>query len=225
MIVWQDMVNNSDYNFARDTGLPTIGIQCMPDKWLHTNKAHREEFKKEAAATVAQLGSHPCVCYWTIFNEAWGQFDSDNVYEWFRTLDDTRFIDSTSGWFRRKKTDVDSRHVYFKEVKLQGDGVKPLILSEFGGKTYRADGHVFNPDKVYGYGGCETLDALNEAVAGLYRKEIIPCIAKGLCASIYTQVSDVEDEINGLLTYDRKVEKLQPEIMLPIAEALQQACK
>ena len=225
MIVWQDMVNNSDYNFARDTALPTVGIQCMPDKWLHRNEAHRAQFKKEAAATAAQLKNHPSVCYWTIFNEAWGQFDSDSVYEWFRTLDDTRFIDSTSGWFRRKKTDVDSRHVYFKEVKLQGDGVKPLILSEFGGKTYRADGHIFNPEKVYGYGGCETLDALNEAVAGLYRKEIIPCIEKGLCASIYTQVSDVEDEINGLLTYDRKLEKLRPEVMLPIAEALQKACK
>ena len=223
MIVWQDMVNNSDYNFARDTGLPTIGIQTLPDKWLHRNKAHRTEFKKEAAAAVAQLKDHPCVCYWTIFNEGWGQFDSDSVYEWFRTLDDTRFIDSTSGWFRRKKTDVDSRHVYFKEVKLEGDGVKPLVLSEFGGKTYRADGHVFNPDKTYGYGGCETIEALNEAVAGLYTKEIIPCIKNGLCASIYTQVSDVEDEINGLLTYDRKLCKLSPETMLPVAQALQKA--
>ena len=225
MIVWQDMVNNSDYNFTRDTILPTVGIQTLPDKWLHKNEAHRAQFKKEAAATVSQLKNHPCVCYWTIFNEAWGQFDSDNVYEWFRTLDDTRFIDSTSGWFRRKKTDVDSRHVYFKEVKLQGDGIKPLILSEFGGKTYKAEGHIFNPEKTYGYGGCETLDDLNEAVAGLYRKEIIPCIEKGLCASIYTQVSDVEDEINGVVTYDRKVCKLRPEVMVPIAEQLQKACK
>ena len=225
MIVWQDMVNNSDYNFTRDTALPTVGIQCLPDKWLHRNKDHRAQFKKEAAAAVDRLKNHPCVCYWTIFNEAWGQFDSDGVYEWFRTLDDTRFIDSTSGWFRRKKTDVDSRHVYFKEVKLQGDGVKPLVLSEFGGKTYKAEGHIFNPEKVYGYGGCETLDALNEAVAGLYTNEIIPCIKNGLCASIYTQVSDVEDEINGLLTYDRKLCKLRPEVMVPIAEALQKACK
>ncbi len=223
IIVWQDMVNNSDYNFARDTGLPTMGIQKLSDKFLHGNKAHREEFKKEAQAAVEQLRSHPCICCWTIFNEAWGQFDSDNVYEWFKTLDDTRFIDSTSGWFRRKKTDVDSRHVYFKPVRIKGDGKKPLILSEFGGKTYRADGHVFNPDKTYGYGGCETLDALNEAVAKLYTDEILPCVEKGLCAAIYTQVSDVEDEINGLLTYDRKVEKLRPETMLPIAGKLQEA--
>ena len=174
-------------------------------------------------ATVKQLKNHPCICYWTIFNEGWGQFDSDNVYEQFKKLDDTRFIDSTSGWFRRRKTDVDSRHVYFRKVALKGDGVKPLVLSEFGGKTYKAEGHVFNPDKTYGYGGCETLEALNEAVAKLYTDEIIPCIRNGLCASIYTQVSDVEDEINGLVTYDRKVEKLETEKMLPIAAALQQA--
>ena len=223
MIVWQDMVNNDDYNFLRDTGLPTVGIQKLDDRSWHGDEATRQAFKKEAEAAVNQLKNHPCICYWTIFNEGWGQFDSDNVYNWFRTLDDTRFIDSTSGWFRRKNTDVDSRHVYFKKVKLRGDGVKPLVLSEFGGKTYRAEGHVFNPDKTYGYGGCDSLEALNEAVAKLYTEEIIPCIGKGLCAAIYTQVSDVEDEINGLLTYDRKVEKLRPETMLPVAKALQEA--
>ena len=221
MIVWQDLVNNSDYSFLRDTALPTTGIQKLNDRHWHKDVRSREMFKAAARAAVNQLKNHPSICYWTIFNEAWGQFDSDNVYEWFRTLDDTRFIDSTSGWFRRKKTDVDSRHVYFKKVALKGDGKKPLVLSEFGGKTYKAEGHLFNPDKSYGYGGCDTLEALNEAVGRLYLDEIIPCIGNGLCASIYTQVSDVEDEINGLLTYDRKLEKLRPETMLPIAQALQ----
>ena len=225
MIVWQDMVNNSDYNFLRDTLLPTVGIQRIEDKNLHKDENAREMFKICAEAAVKQLKNHPCICYWTIFNEAWGQFDSDNVYDWFKGLDDTRFIDATSGWFRRKRSDVDSRHVYFRKVKLEGDGVKPLVLSEFGGKTYKAEGHLFNPDKSYGYGGCETLDALNEAVEKLYLEEIVPCTEKGLCAAIYTQVSDVEDEINGLLTYDRKVEKLRPEGMRRVAEALQEAVK
>jgi len=223
MIVFQDMINNSDYNFLRDTALPTIGIQTLDDRKLHKDPASRAEFLREAKAVVEQLGNHPCICYWTIFNEAWGQFDSDNVYEWFRQLDDTRFIDSTSGWFRQKKSDVDSRHVYFRKVKLRGDGEKPLVLSEFGGKTYKAEGHVFNPDKSYGYGGCKTLEELNEAVAGLYLNEVLPCIRQGLCAAVYTQVSDVEDEINGLVTYDRKVVKLLPEKMLPVAEALHKA--
>ena len=225
MIVWQDMVNNSDYNFLRDTGLPTVGIQTLPDKWLHRDQLHRTSFLLNAAKAVLQLKNHPSVCYWTIFNEAWGQFDSDEVYETFRTWDSTRFIDSTSGWFRRKKTDVDSRHVYFKKVELQADGSKPLVLSEFGGKTYKAEGHIFNPEKSYGYGGSETLEALNQQVAALYMDEIVPCIRNGLCAAIYTQVSDVEDEINGLLTYDRRVEKLSPETMLPVAEALKNAIR
>ena len=223
MIVWQDMVNNDDYNFLRDTALPTVGIQKLDDRNFHKNPASRRRFLEGAAATVKQLKNHPCICYWTVFNEAWGQFDSDNVFTQFKTLDDTRFIDSTSGWFRREKSDVDSRHVYFRKVKLRGDGVKPLVLSEFGGKTYKAEGHVFNPDKSYGYGGCKTREELNEAVVKLYLDEIVPCVKEGLCAAIYTQVSDVEDEINGLLTYDRKVEKLDAEKLLPVAAALQQA--
>ena len=225
MIVFQDMVNNGDYNFFRDTALPTVGIQKLDDRKMHSDPTTRKMFLDGMEATVNQLKNHPCICYWTIFNEAWGQFDSDNVYEVFKKLDDTRFIDSTSGWFRRKKTDVDSRHVYFRKVKLKGDGEMPLVLSEFGGKTYRADGHVFNPDKSYGYGGCDSLEKLNEAVAKLYLDEVVPCVKNGLCAAIYTQVSDVEDEINGLLTYDRKVCKLDEATMIPIAEALQNAVK
>ena len=221
MIVWQDMINNSDYNFLRDTALPTVGIQKLRDKNLHADPLSRKRFLEGMEATVNQLKNHPCICYWTIFNEAWGQFDSDTVYEQFKLLDDTRFVDSTSGWFRQEKSDVDSRHVYFRKVKLQGDGIKPLILSEFGGKTYKAEDHVFNPDKSYGYGGCATKDALNEAVVKLYMDEIVPCVKNGLCGAIYTQVSDVEDEINGLVTYDRKVEKMDAQKMLQVASALQ----
>ena len=223
MIVWQDMVNNSDYNFTRDTALPTVGIQTLPDKMLHRDQLHRLSFLMNAAKVVMQLKNHPSICYWTIFNEAWGQFDSDEVFETFKGWDDTRFIDSTSGWFGRKKSHVDSRHVYFKKVKLVGDGVKPLVLSEFGGKTYKTERHIFNPEKSYGYGGCGDIAELNKAVAALYMDEIVPCIRKGLCAAIYTQVSDVEDEINGLLTYDRRVEKLTESVMLPVAEALKSA--
>ena len=225
MIVWQDMVNNSDYNFLWDTALPTVGIQKRKDENLHKDENSRREFLRAAKATVEQLGSHPCICYWTIFNEGWGQFDSDAVYEKFTHFDNTRFVDTTSGWFRREKSDVDSRHVYFRKVKLKGDGRKPLVLSEFGGKTYKAEGHLFNPDKSYGYGGCDTLEALNEAVRKLYMEEVLPSIKNGLCAAIYTQVSDVEDEINGLITYDRKLCKLRPEIMLPVAETLMEACQ
>ena len=223
MIVWQDIVNNGSYSYFRDTVLPTIGIQKRNDRRLHRDERSRNAFRQGAADTVNQLKNHPCICYWTIFNEGWGQFDSDRVCGWFRTLDATRFIDTTSGWFRGKNTNVDSRHQYFGKLRLTGDGLRPLVLSEFGGKTWRVEGHIFNPDKTYGYGACPTREALNEAVAALYRESIVPAVEKGLCAAIYTQVSDVEDEVNGLITYDRRVVKLDADTMLPISRALQDA--
>ena len=224
MVVFQDMVNNGDYSFFRDTVLPTVGIQKLNDKHFHKEKDVRRRFFEGAAAAVNQLKNHPCICYWTIFNEGWGQFDSDNVFEWFRKLDDTRFIDSTSGWFRRKKTDVDSRHVYFKPIKLKAED-KPLVLSEFGGYSFKPEGHVFNTEQTYGYGKFEDQTAFAEAVEMLYREQVIPAVKAGLCAAIYTQVSDVEDETNGLRSYDRKVEKLTAERMKPIAKELEDALR
>ena len=219
MIVFQDMVNNGVYNFFRDTALPTIGLQKLPDKHLNRNRNARREFIRQMKMTVNQLKNHPSICYWTIFNEGWGQFDSDNVYEQFIKLDGTRFIDTTSGWFRRKETQVDSRHVYFRPVKLKAAD-KPLVLSEFGGYTYKPEGHVFNTEETYGYGKFESVEKYADAVEKLYLTEILPAIDNGLCAAIYTQVSDIEDETNGILTYDRKVCKLEEKRMLAIAEAL-----
>ena len=219
MVVFQDMVNNGDYSFLRDTALPTVGLQKLPDKHLHKDTLTRQFFLDTMAATVRQLWNHPSICYWTIFNEGWGQFDSDNVYEIFRKLDDTRFIDSTSGWFRRKKSDVDSRHVYFKPIKLTA-GEKPLVLSEFGGYSYKPEGHVFNTESTYGYGKYKNAEQFTAAVAKLYEEQVIPAAKAGLCATVYTQISDVEDETNGILTYDRKVCKLSEDVMLPIAKAL-----
>ena len=217
MIVFQDMVNNGDYSFFRDTALPTVGIQKLDDRNLHRDEATRKVFLDSMESTVNQLKNHPCICYWTIFNEGWGQFDSDNVCDRFRKLDSTRFIDSTSGWFRRSNTDVDSRHVYFKPIKLAGKD-KPLVLSEFGGYSYKPEGHVFNVEQTYGYGKFENQQDFAAAVEKLYLEQVLPAYRKGLCAAIYTQVSDVEDETNGLLSYDRKISKLDAARMTALAE-------
>ena len=219
MVVFQDMVNNGDYNFFRDTALPTVGVQKLNDKHLHKDPVARQRFIDGMTATVNQLKNHPCICYWTIFNEGWGQFDSDSVCDAFRKLDDTRFIDATSGWFRRHNTDVDSRHVYFKPVKLKPSD-KPLVLSEFGGYSYKPAGHVFNTEQTYGYGKFTTMRDFEKAVEELYTQQILPARRQGLCAAIYTQVSDVEDETNGLVSYDRKVTKLRKEPMQAIAQML-----
>lgn len=222
MIVFQDMVNNGDYSFLRDTVLPTIGFQKRKDYHIHTDAAARTAFMRSMAATVKQLRNHPCILYWTIFNEGWGQFESSAMYDRLRKLDHTRWIDSASGWFRGGKSDVESLHCYFKKFRFKQNR-KPVVLSEFGGISFRVEDHVFNTDRSYGYGNSADLESYGIRVEALYRTQIIPAAKQGLCASIYTQLSDVEDEINGVMTYDRKVCKLSPEQLLPIAQALQDA--
>ena len=222
MLVFQDMVNNGDYAYIRDTVLPTVGLQVRPDKGMHKDEATREAFLSGMKATVQQLKNHPSIVYWTIFNEGWGQFDSDRIYGILKELDDSRIIDSTSGWFRRKQTDVDSRHIYFGPWKLKASD-KPLVLSEFGGYTCSIENHIFNPDKSYGYRTCTDRQTFQKELLELYETRILPVIPKGLCGAIYTQVSDVEDEINGLVTYDRRVTKLDPAAMQALAARLQVA--
>ena len=223
VVVFQDMVNNGDYSFFRDTALPTVGIQKRNDKRLHKDEASRKAFLAGMEATVKQLGNHPSIFYWTIFNEGWGQFDSDGVYPVLKDLDDTRWIDSTSGWFRRKNTDVESLHIYFGSWKKLKICDKPLVLSEFGGYAYPEPGHIFNPDKAYGYKSCKAREDFQRDLEALYREKVIPAVRNGLCAAVYTQVSDVEDEINGLYTYDRKVCKADEQTMIKIAEDIKKA--
>ena len=221
MIVFQDMVNNGDYNFIRDTAIPTVRIQKCPDKNMHKDPKTRERFLHSMKQTVAQLGNHPCILYWTVFNEGWGQFDSDTVYQKLRRLDDTRIIDTTSGWFRRKNSDVESLHIYFGPWNQIRPGKKPIVLSEFGGYTYPVKDHLFNPDNAYGYKTCTSREEFQSQILSLYRNKVLPAIHKGLCGAICTQVSDVEDEINGFLTYDRKVCKADEKIMTTLASQLQ----
>ena len=224
MLVVQDMVNNGKYNFIRDTALPTIGVQKIPDRHMHNNKFTRKAFTEKAEATVRQLFNHPCICCWTIFNEGWGQFDGAAMYERMKAWDPTRIADTASGWFSGVPSDVESIHIYFRPVKIRQSD-KPVFLSEFGGYACPVSGHVFNPEKVYGYRLFTEQEEFAKALHKLYEEEILPAIPLGLCGAVYTQVSDVEDETNGLLTYDRKVCKADPETMREIAERLYGAIK
>ena len=223
MVVFQDMVNNGDYNFLRDTAMPTVGIQKLPDKHMHSDENTRKRFLETMETTVKQLRNHPCILYWTIFNEGWGQFDSEAVYDRLKKLDSSRIIDATSGWFRQKRSDVDSRHIYFTPWSTLKVSDKPLVLSEFGGYAYPVEGHLYNTGNAYGYKACKSEAHFQDSVDKLYREKVIPAAEKGLCAAIITQVSDVEDEINGFLTYDRKVNKADGVGMLAIAELLKKA--
>ena len=221
MIVFQDMVNNGDYNFIRDTALPTVGFKKRKDHRLHPDPETRLAFLHTMETTVRQLSNHPCICYWTIFNEGWGQFESTQAYHRLKALDASRFIATVSGWFKGGDSDVNAEHVYFKRFRsVRTD--KPLVLSEFGGYAFMPKGHAFHPGKEYGYRHYKSRSEFAKGVQTLYEQEIIPAVKQGLCAAIYTQVSDIEDETNGLLSYDRKVLKLEPQEMQSIAQQLKE---
>ncbi len=219
MIVFQDMVNNGKYSFLRDTALPTIGIKNLREK--KRTQSERDAFYEGMKKTTNQLYNHPCVVYYTIFNEGWGQFNADKMYRLMRELDQTRIIDSTSGWFRKNESDVNSLHVYFKEIKLQKEQTgKPIVLSEFGGYSYKIKENSANLEKTYGYKKFEMESEFENALISLYENEVIPNVQNGLCAAIYTQLSDVEDETNGFLTYDRRVCKVNTERVRQTMEKL-----
>lgn len=219
MIVFQDMVNNGGYSFLRDTALPTVGVKRLADKLLHTNKKSREQFVLAMKKTVDQLYNHPSICYWTVFNEGWGQFCGSEMYKLLKKLDDTRIIDTASGWFSGCDSDVVSEHIYFKPYRFK-KSAKPTVLSEFGGYSYRPEGHIFNLKKAYGYKFFDKREEFEAALLRLYYEEVIPAAKEGLSAAVYTQVSDVEDETNGLISYDRRICKVSGEKMRCVAKEL-----
>jgi beta-galactosidase/beta-glucuronidase len=222
MLVFQDMVNSGKYNFFIDTALPTIGFK----KGI-THKAtdkRREAFEKDSRETIDLLYNHPSVIYYTIFNEGWGQFDADENYLALKEYDPTRVYDATSGWFWEKHSDVHSEHIYMRKLKLKARKNRPLVLSEFGGFSCKLRRHAFNLSNTYGYSANNGTEDFEKAFVALYDNQVIPYIKKeGLCALVYTQVSDVEDETNGLLTYDRQVLKVDPKNVKAMSKRLYKA--
>ena len=222
MLVFQDMVNNGVYRFLRDTIMPTLRFGKLSDKRLNPDPETRRNFLESMEQTVRALGNHPCICLWTIFNEGWGQFCADETYDRLKAIDPDRFIDATSGWFHQSRSDVDSLHIYFGKLHL-GSEPLPQLMSEFGGYVWKDPAHSFNLRKTYGYRIYSTREKLVAALRRLYGEALPPLVKQGLCGAVYTQVSDVEDETNGLFTFDREVLKIRPEELRDLAEALQEA--
>ncbi len=221
MLVMQDMVNNGDYSFWKDTLLPTIGRKRRTDVGKEIGKKQKEIFEKHMLETLNALHNHPSIIAYTIFNEGWGQFDSDRMYDLAKKTDATRLYDATSGWFAQEKSDFDSVHIYFGFSKPKGKD-RPVFLSEFGGYSFVVKKHLFS-DKHYGYGTCSSEEDLMKRITKRYEELVLPYIKEGLCGSVYTQVSDVEDEINGFYTYDRRVCKADKQNMIEIAEKIAHA--
>ena len=215
LIVWQDVVNGgSAYNLWFVTYLTNV-LQPLLRRFPDGKAAYsllsrakpvgREEYAHELADTVQALRCHPCIACWVPFNEGWGQFDAGKAVQALRTLDGTRLVDEASGWFDQGGGDVHSLHNYFYPLRIRPQK-RTVALSEYGGIAWPMPGHE-PPRKTYGYGTAKDRQELTARYKKLQLKTVLPQLEKGLSALVYTQLTDVEDEVNGLFTYDRAAVK------------------
>lgn len=221
MLVWQDMVNGGGrYNKLLVGYLPTIfpGIAgLIKDRCYFLfgrgNAEGRKEWEKECEETVSHLYNNPSIVAWVPFNEGWGQFNANKITSLIRSLDNTRLIDGASGWYDQKGGDFKSVHNYFHPLKYTPDKKgRAVILSEFGGYACYISEHSYSP-MVYGYRIYANTMDLEAALQRLYQEDILKLKKEGVSAVVYTQLSDIEDEVNGLFTYDRRVCKISKPLM------------
>ncbi|MBP3890636.1 MAG: glycoside hydrolase family 2 [Solobacterium sp.] len=220
ILVMQDMPNGGGpYAFPFVAVKPNLGFKKAKDsdyeKFGRSNAEGREIYYRELDQMLDTLYNNPCIFAWVPFNEGWGQFDSAEVTKHIKNYDTTRLVDSASGWYDQGAGDFNSQHVYFTPFKVKKEDHRPLLLSEFGGYAYLEWGHS-EAEKLYGYKKYTDKIELNDAIFRAYEQQILPAIEKGLCGCIYTQVSDVEDECNGLFTADRRILKIDAKKMKKI---------
>lgn len=216
IVVWQDMVNGGSYykHWFVTYGATLLSWLRIPMRDVYPRllsreaKAGRLEFIREMKETIRLLGNHPSIAAWVIFNEGWGQFQTEDMTRIVRRLDPNRLIDQASGWFDQGGGDFSSLHNYFFKLFIRPERERASVLSEFGGYSCREPGHCAK-EKLYGYGICKNKKDLEKRFLERWQgvRNLIP---QGLSASIYTQWTDVEEEVNGVFTYDREVRKIEP---------------
>ena len=215
VIVWQDMVNGgTTYNMPwvcyMPTALPFLGRK-IKDNIYHMFSRKSEEgrklWEKECMETIEHLYNVPSLATWVPFNEAWGQFDAARIALDVKRKDPTRTVDHASGWFDQGEGDFNSVHNYFRKLRVEKDEKRAFVISEYGGYACHIKGHS-SVERIFGYKKYESLEELSGAFHELIEEQVKPLIEEGLSGAVYTQVSDIEEEVNGLVTYDRKVIKI-----------------
>ncbi|WP_426351305.1 glycoside hydrolase family 2 protein [Alloiococcus sp. CFN-8] len=227
LIVWQDMINGGCSMKLIKHGILTnfFGITSRKDnnyKAAERDSAeNRENYKKELKEMIDTLYNVPSIAVWVPFNEDWGQFDANETALWVKEYDPTRTVDHASGWMDQGGGEVKSLHVYFKKLsipKKKDDRV--IAITEYGGYTLFEEGHVWRRDKEFGYKSYKSREALQEAYISLIEEQLKPLISQGLSGAIYTQLTDVETEINGFVTYDREVIKVSKDKVMKINDII-----
>ena len=214
MIVIQDFINGGDHYKTLYLSLaPFFSFKFQDTEKLtrfgSSSPEWRKRFEEDMAPFVQRLYNVPCIAAWTLFNEGWGQFDSVRLTARLRELDSTRLIDSTSGWYDQGAGDFSSRHIYFRKIRLKPSEDRILFLSEFGGYVHVEKDHSGSSKGIW----YAKKKDLTKALVRLFENEVIPAIDLGLSATVLTQLTDVEGELNGLTTYDRKVVKVDKKAM------------
>ena len=229
LIVWQDLVNGGEpcksWFVTYLTNVLQPLLRRLPDKkplWgllSRGSAAARAEYDRELDDTVQALRCHPCIGCWVPFNEGWGQFDAPHATAALRALDADRLVDEASGWYDQGGGDVYSLHNYFYPLRVRPKE-RAVALSEYGGIAWPMPGHE-PPRKAYGYGTAKSRAELTARWKKLQLETVLPQLKNGLSALVYTQVSDVEDEVNGLFTYDRAALKPDAAAVRSVNEALE----
>lgn len=217
MLIWQDMVNGGEtYDMNRICYLPTLLHSFQTKKGYSEAACGRkdrtgcEAWKRDCIQTVRQLFNVVSLAGWVIFNEGWGQFDTKEMTALVKKLDGSRPVDAASGWFDFGGGDYRSEHNYFFKLQVpkkwkKNPGGRAFVISEYGGLTLKIPGHIWK-EQSYGYGKLSSQAEFQEQFRKL-QEEIRALEKEGLSGAIYTQVSDIEEEINGIYTYDRRVKK------------------
>ena len=211
MLVWQDMMNGGEsYSPLSIYVFSNLGLRVKDDRYRYfsrSDEAGRTHYYEELGQMIDLLYNTVSLALWAPFNEGWGQFDALKAAEFIRKRDDTRPIDHASGWYDQGGGDIKSIHWYFRPYhhKQPPKEQRPICLTEYGGYNCAVPGHCWGEGAEFGYKKIADPAEFNRAFQKLMEEQIIPAKERGLAAAVYTQVSDVEGERNGLLTYDRKV--------------------
>ena len=219
MLVWQDMPSGSEFKnvvFHHVLSLLHIHLNDRFKKLFgKTNPEGKRLYEDDLHVMLNYLKNVTSICTWVPFNEAWGQFDTKRITKMIKEIDDTRLVDHASGWSDQGVGDFYSRHMYYQKIKFYRHLSRHRVaaLTEYGGYSLPIKGHRYNDDKLFGYKTFETQEALQNALEDLFKKQLARNIDKGLSVLIYTQVSDVEDEVNGFVTYDRRILKVEESFM------------
>ncbi len=233
MLVWQDMVSGGQWigNFYAGV-VPNILGTCPRltpftvrdnnyKRFSRERPEAREAYETELREMLDTLMNVVSIYCWVPFNEAWGQFDAKRIAGAVKAYDSSRIVDHASGWYDQGAGDVMSMHKYILPIPKIKPDKRAFVVSEFGGYSQVLDGHVWNKKKSFGYLMYFSKEKLTAAYRRLMEKQILPLIPKYLSGFVYTQVSDVEFEVNGILTYDREIVKMDEDTLKSLNNKMQ----